>query len=185
MKYLKESVAGGALKPGSLVILDFKGIKGTNGSYIKGTALWLWTCGNLSTNGSQALSPPRHRADPRPYDLYPCVTGLAKELEAEFQEFFRPRKLPLLLAREMGQEVLEEAVLLGHLDPALRFTLNAATQKQRVTAPELYKANPNEEVTVTAWNNRLNDLYALRLLRRIRAGRVWQYEPLAKQITWE
>jgi hypothetical protein len=187
MLSVHRGVAQGSISPGSCIVLDFDGITGVNASYIKATALWILTCGQLSVTNSVSLASqvPRHEADPRPYDLYVCVTGLAPDLEVEFQEFLRPRHLPLLCAHRLNDESIEEAKLLGHLDPMLVLTLKAAGKHGTVTAPELYRASPHEGVTVTAWNNRLNDLHALRLVRRIRAGRAWKYQPLAKRIVWE
>jgi len=185
MQPVHDAAAESSIAPGSLVLLDFKGITGVNGSYIRGTALWVFMCGQLFANPSQVLSPPRHRADPRPYDLYVCVAGLSSEVKAEFLEFLKPRRLPLLFASKYRGDVVTEAELLGHLDPSLTKTLQAATQRGTVTAPELHKAFPDQQITVTAWNNRLNDLHGLRLLRRSQAGRVWKYESLAKKILWE
>ena len=180
-----KAVAEGSLPQGSLVLLDFSEIEAVNASYIKGTAFWLLTCGQLSTRPSDSHFSPRHSADPRPYDLFVSVTGLATDLVEEFREFLRPRGLPLLHAIRVKGEGIEEARLLGHLDSALLHTLKVLCRQGRATAPQLFEANREESVTVTAWNNRLNDLSGLRLVRRFRAGRAWEYEPLAARILWE
>ena len=185
MESVQKAVADNAIAPGSLILLDFSGIDIVNGSYIKGTALWLLTCGWLSASNAGALSAPRHRADPRPCDLYVSVAGLSPDVTTEFQDFFKARRLPLLAARHLKSGLIEEAELLGHLDPILTITLKAALRRGPVTAPDLHRSFPDGDVTVTAWNNRLNELHALRLLRRIRAGRAWKYEPIAKKIVWE
>lgn len=185
MALVYAAVDNGNIAPGSLVTLDFGGIDGVNASYIKGTALWLFTCGQLFAKNQDPPISPRHLADPRAYDVYVCVTGLTNEVKAEFQELLKPRGLPLLLARRFKAAIVEEAVLLGHLDPALRLTLDAVVRQSTVSAPGLHVSFPNEKITVTAWNNRLNDLHALRLVRRVRAGRTWQYESLTKRIVWE
>lgn len=187
MQSVYRRVAQGAILPGSCIVLDYAGITGINGSYIKATALWVLTCGQLSATSSAPLASPvpRHEADPRPCDLFICVTGLSPDLEVEFQEFLKPRRLPLICALRLQDDSVEEAKLLGHLDPTLAFTLKAAGQHDMVTAPELHRTFPGDKVTVTAWNNRLNDLHVLRLVRRIRAGRAWKYGPVAKRIVWE
>lgn len=185
MKELRESVASGTLHRGELILLDFKDIAAVNGSYIKGTALWLFLCGQLAALNSDSLSMQRHTADPRPCDIFVCVSSLSRDVKIEFQEFLRPRRIPLLFARRFANEKVEAASLLGYLDSALRATLEAVLKRGKVTAPELHAAFPNEKITITAWNNRLNDLYALRLVQRTKAGRAWEYEPLAKEITWE
>lgn len=185
MEAVAEKVASGALPTGSLVLLDFSGITAVNASYIKGTAFWLLTCGQLSTRPMALTLSPRHPADPRPYDVYVSVVGLEPDLVEEFQEFLKPRGVPLLLASRLDGECIEEARLLGHLDPALTHTLKLLVQHERATAPQLHEAGSPEGVTVTAWNNRLNDLIGLRLVRRIRFGRAWQYESIARTILWE
>ena len=166
-------------------VLDFSGLDSVNSSYIKGTAFWLFICGQLTTKGPGSHLSPRHPADPRPYELYVCVAGLSPEVVVEFQEFLKPRELPMLYARRLKGEAIEEAVLLGYLDPTLRQTLKAIAAEGRTTAPALHQSHSDEDVTVTAWNNRLNDLHSFRLVRRVRAGRAWEYEAIAKKIIWE
>jgi hypothetical protein len=187
MQAVYRGVAHGTIPTGSCLVLDYGGITAVNGSYIKATALWVLTCGQLSATTAAPLEPPfpRHEADPRPYDLFVCVTGLTADLEVEFQEFLKPRRLPLINALRLERDSIEEAKLLGHLDPTLALTLKAVGQHDTITAPELHRAFPRDKVTVTAWNNRLSDLHALRLVRRVRAGRAWEYEPVARKIVWE
>ena len=43
MTPIHKSVANGTIPPGTLVVLDFTKLDAVNGSYIKGTALWLLT----------------------------------------------------------------------------------------------------------------------------------------------
>jgi hypothetical protein len=185
MSSVAKAVAEGSLPRGSVVILDFSELEAINASYIKGTAFWLLTCGQMSTRPVDFQLSPRHNADPRPYNLYVCVTGLTPVLVEEFQEFLKPRGLPLLCASQVNGEEVEEARLLGHLDSILLQTLKVLDRQKRATAPQLFEANSKEGVTVTAWNNRLNDLNGLRLVRRFRAGRAWEYETIAKIILWE
>jgi hypothetical protein len=182
MQPVVEQIVHGILQPGSMVILDFDGVSSTNGSYVRATALWLLKCGQLFAKGERSV--PRHPADPRPYDVFVCVTGLCEDLVTEFREFFEPRDTPVLYARKLKDEQLVSGSLIGTLDSALRLTLQALTSRPNSTAPELHTAYPDENITPTAWNNRLNDLWTLRLATRNRCGRAWQYQPLAKEITW-
>jgi hypothetical protein len=184
MAAVHKGVSEGSIPPGTLVVLDFERMAAVNGSYIKGTAFWLLKCGQLSSGNSENIIPPRHVADPRPYDLFVCVAGLSPEVMMEFQEFLKPRGLPLLFAKKLGSGTVNEAVLLGHLDPALRFTLNAVIKQGTCTAPQLHELFPDQKITVTAWNNRLNDLHSLRLVRRARVGRGIEYSSLTKNIIW-
>jgi hypothetical protein len=185
MENLYQSIAKQAIPVGEIIILNFKGIEQVNGSYIKTTALWVFLCGQMAVNAAKASIPPRHFSDLRPYDLYVAVSNLAPDVRNEFNDFLQPRRIPMLLAKRFNDKNIEEAVLLGHLDDALRMTLEALVKHGVATAPRLSDLYPNVNITVTAWNNRLNDLHALRLVRRVRSGRSWEYQPLTKKIIWE
>lgn len=99
-------------------------------------------------------------------------------------DFFRSRQAPIVIATKWKDSEVFAAVVEGHLDNALLMTLSALSLERAATAPLLHAKHPSEKITVTAWNNRLNDLHALRLVRRQRNGRVWDYEPLAQNITY-
>jgi len=185
MEGLYQSIAGRTLPSGEIVILNFKGIKQINGSYIKATALWFFLCGRMAVDSQPVAFFPRHVSDLRPYDLYIAVSNLSPEVREEFNDFLQHRYIPMLLASRYNENQIEEASLLGHLDDALKMTLEALVKHKAATAPRLFDLYPNENITVTAWNNRLNDLQSLRLARRIRSGRSWQYQPLTKKILWE
>lgn len=185
MSRVHKTVADGTLPPGSLIILDYAGLAAVNASYIKATAHWLYACGQLSAKSPESVIAPRHPADVRPCDVFVAVSGLTEDVLKEFQEFLLPRKTPLVLARKFQDEAIQEASLLGYVDPTLLSTLKSLCQRGRSTAPELFQDHPDQKVTVTAWNNRLSDLHELRLVRRFRAGRAWEYETLARRFTWE
>lgn len=184
MREIHSGVSLGTFPHGEMVVLDLDGVAAVNGSYLRLTALWLFTCGQLFASTVVERVTPRHEADPRPYDIYVCATGMNHDVKAEIVEFFRPRGLPLLSGNKMRNDLITEGAVLGHLDPALRATLNAVIKGVKVTAPLLHSEHPNEKITVTAWNNRLNDLYELRLVRKVRAGRTWEYHALAKELVW-
>lgn len=60
---------------------------------------------------------------------------------------------------------------------ALRLTFAMVKKTGRATAPGLHKAlNYNGDLQVTTFNNRLNDLVGMGLLKRFRDGRTWIYE---------
>jgi hypothetical protein len=185
MRDLQQAVADRTIPQGEIVIFDFSEIEQVNGSYIKGTALWAFLCGQMAVNAPKASMPPRHLTDLRPYDLHVAVSGLSPDVRGEFDDFLAPRGIPMLLAKRFDGKQLFEAGLIGHLDETLRSTLKIVTQKQGATAPNLHSLYPDEKVTVTAWNNRLNDLLALRLVRRMKDGRGWNYQPLTKKIIWD
>ena len=60
---------------------------------------------------------------------------------------------------------------------ALALTFSAVKKSRKATAPALHKAlNHNGDLQVTTFNNRLNDLVGMGLLKRFRDGRTWIYE---------
>jgi hypothetical protein len=184
MAFIQRQVADRSLPEGTTVILDFTGVPAVNGSYIKATAYWLFLCGKLSAVRNPQDFVSRHLSDPRPYEVFMAVAGLDPEVEEEFVDFFQTRQAPLLVARQWEGESIASASLMGHLEPALKATLSALLKGSGGSAPALHAAHPGEKVTVTAWNNRLSDLYALRLVRRARVGKVWEYQPIAKEIAY-
>jgi len=184
MALVERSMSQRTLPEGELITLDFSGVAAINGSYIKSTVLWLFLCGQLSSRGSYAESPIRHPSEPRPYDLFVAVGGLTQEVEEEFIEFFRARRIPVVVAKEWSDDNIQEATLEGHLDPALKSTFNALLRRGGSNAPQLHQDLPKEGITVTAWNNRLSDLNAFRLVRRTRNGKLWEYKPIAERITY-
>lgn len=185
MENVYQSIAKRTLPADELVILNFKGIQQVNGSYIKSTALWFFLCGRMAVNPQAMAISPRHFSDLRPYDLYVAVSNLSLEVRDEFDDFLQHRGFPMLLATSYNDARIEEAAVLGHLDDALKMTFEALVKRKAATAPRLFDLYPKEKITVTAWNNRLNDLHSLRLVRRVRSGRSWEYQPLTEKIIWE
>jgi len=141
-----KAFAEGSLPPGSLIVLDFSGIEAVNGSYIKGTALWLLTCGQMSTRPMESNLSPRHPADPRPYDVYVSVAGVYSrpcDRVSRIPEGHESFPSCLLVASRARSSRI--ASLLGHLDSTLSLTLKALTKQETSTAPELYQASSLDE----------------------------------------
>jgi hypothetical protein len=167
-----------------LVMLDFRGVPTTNASYLKASVFRLLLCGRVAATSDSVLL----ESGIFPLPVYPVLANLDNDVLTEVSEFFASRSTPILIANlRAGVSApthLKQATLEGWIDPSLRETLDLAQQATQVSAPELHQRMPAKGISVTAWNNRLNELWALRLLRRRRAGRRWQYEPIAKRITY-
>lgn len=181
---IQKAIASQTLPDGEILVFDFEGITAVNASYIKATVLWIHLCGKLDSLKTSVNFPIRHASDPRPFDVYAIVIGLSPEVEEEFIDFFQARKIPLLFGSTLKDGVVRLARLIGHLDGALRITLNAVIKNGSGNAPQLHQDFPDEAITVTAWNNRLSDLHAYRLVRRIRKGKLWEYKPLVERIIY-
>lgn len=181
---IRKAVSDGTLASGSLVVLDFEGIEATNGSYLRATALWLLRCGQLSVRPDDMLVGSNDSNSPRPYDIYCALANVEGEVTQEVEDFFNARPIPILIARKLMADRIESATLTGNLEPVLKRTLSIVSQSNAVSASELHSHFRTEGVSVTAWNNRLADLCALRLIRRQRQGKQWIYEPITKDITY-
>jgi hypothetical protein len=181
---IRKALADGRLADGSLVVLDLEGIEATNGSYLRATALWLLRCGQLTVRPDDLLTGTNDPKSPRPYDLYCALANVVGEVAQEVEDFFNARPIPILIARKLSADRIDSATLAGNLEPVLRKTLSLLSQSGAVSASDLHSRFKREGISVTAWNNRLADLCALRLIRRQRQGKQWIYEPITKEISY-
>jgi len=181
---LRKAIADGTLADGTLVILDFEGIETTNGSYLRATALWLLRCGQLSIRPDDMLVGSNDPNSLRPCDVYCALANVEGEVAQEVEDFFISRPIPILIGRKLADDQIVSATLTGNLEPVLKKTLSIVSQSGAVSASDLHTRFKTEGISVTAWNNRLADLCALRLIRRQRQGKQWIYEPLTKEIVY-
>lgn len=164
------------------VVLDFSGVVSATASYLKRSLLWLHECARLAAEGK--LAGPSDDP-PIPLDICIFVAGLEGDVRAELDDvLFQHNRTCLEVVAENAESVVSSRIL-GPLDPALMKTLDALLNVGQATATELHQADNSPErqkVSVNAWNNRLNDLYCKRLVRRTKVGRHWVYEPATKEI---
>ncbi len=179
---VRKSIADGTAEDGTVFVLDFTGIETTNGSYLRASALWLLRCGQLTVRPDEMLAGTADPTSPTPADIYCLLANVQGEVAQEVDDFFNSRSLPILVARTLSAKGVESATIAGTLEPVLRKTLALVSRSGAVTATELHSRSKTEGVSVTAWNNRLADLCALRLIRRRREGKQWIYEPLTKEV---
>jgi hypothetical protein len=181
---LREALAHGDVPGGTVVVLDFDGIESTNGSYLRATALWLLRCGQLSVRPDDMVAGSSDPKSPRPYDVFCALANIQGEVVQEVEDFFNSRSIPILNASKLSADQIETATLVGNLEPVLKKTLSLVSQTGAITASELHTRYADDGVSVTAWNNRLADLCAFRLLRRQRQGKQWIYQPLTNEISY-
>lgn len=150
------------------VLLDFSGIESATSSYLKAVLFAFLEDAQRRESGAQAKP------------AFPVLVGLSDVIREEVSQ------LATLAVRQFveglkvrGDEVLV-ATLHGKLDRALEATLTALIARGAATATELHAA-AGSEPAITAWNNRLADLYGKRLVKRRRTGKQWIYEPIARE----
>ena len=163
---------------GALVIIDFTGIESVTASYLKATVLTFLRAGISFAGGASAegLNPLP------PLNIFPAVTGLSAEIAEELGEVSISNRLVCLEALDFNGDLVEKARLLGEPDGSVVDTLELLVQEGSATATQLFEKNPTKGITVNGWNNRLADLYRLRLACRVKHGRQWFYTPVAKQV---
>lgn len=167
---------------GEVVVLDFSGLAVATGSYLKATVLELLLAGAAAAAAGEFKDGER-LIDP--LNVYPVVAGLNAEIAEELDVVLRGQQEPrcCLQILEEDEGIIASARRLGPLDPVLVETLDHVAVLGRATASELHQQFPQPRpISVTAWNNRLNDLNARRLLRRVRHGRQWTYCALAREV---
>ena len=167
---------------GMIVVFDVSGIDLASTSFFKSSVLPLFQSARLSTEpGAQTMAD----AFGLPaLNVFPVLAGARPEVEELADEIFGRRSFPLLSLKFDGEQNLAGGRLVGFLDDALAKTLRNWKENERHTAASLQEKFPEQGITQTAWSNRLNDLWRVRLLRRVRQGKAWIYQPIAKGVIY-
>lgn len=166
---------------GRVLVIDLRDVGLATTSYVKAGLLALALAGKRYAElAGTALD---DSLGPAPLNVYPIFANLDSEVLDTIQEVFAGRGLPFVSAR-LREDTLSEAQICGFLDEALVRTMRLIRGREQVTALELAAEFPTEGIKPTAWNNRLNDLWRLRLLRRIKRGKAWWYKAINTELTY-
>lgn len=150
------------------VLFDFAGIDTATSSYLKALLFGFY----------EDASRPERGITVKP--AFPILVRLSNIVREEVSQLATLSGRQLVEGvRIRGDEILLGR-LIGKLDPALETTLNALIKKGAATATDLH-LDAGERIAITAWNNRLADLYGKRLAKRRRVGKQWIYEPIARE----
>lgn len=164
------------------VVLDFKDIQAANVSYIKGTFLWLLQ--NGMSYAKRKVSPPLPESTiaPPSLDITPFIANPNTEILAEVDEVLSRHGLPYLVALEYSSEEVLSATVSANLDDILMRTLLYISEEGGAMASQLHAKYEDEGISVTGWNNRMAELFELRLLSRSKSGRSLIYKSIVKEI---
>lgn len=167
-----------------MVVIDFVGVEHTNTSYIKNGLYWLNVCGRAFASGDAPAGPQVDTWHVRPLPIIPAVANLAEEVREAIDEVFYIRGAACLEVLAMEGETIQRARLLGGLESKLVLSLQQLCRHgSEATAADLHAAySANDDIGVTAWNNRLAELHAALLVVRRRQGKFWHYKPITKEI---
>jgi len=165
---------------GVIVILDFSEANYATTSFIKGSVLSLMMSGKVHAESSNSGIVESSHAEAM--NVFPVIANANPEIEDITDEIFGRRNLPLISVRQCDGEILADGKMIGYLDDALLRTMRMWSDPEPITATQLHTKYPNEGISRTAWSNRLNDLWRLRLLKRSRHGKSWKYTPVVKEV---
>lgn len=167
---------------GVVVVFDLSDIEFATTSFIKGCILAVFQSGKLSTDPSNIAA---FNAFGVPaMNVFPVIANANEELSSLVDEIFGRRNLPMIAIQLDKKGKNLGGRLLGRLDDALLRTMRTWKAKSPVTAADLKETFGDEGISQTAWSNRLNDLWRLRLLLRRRKGKSWLYQPVMEEINY-
>lgn len=145
-----------AAEPGSLLLLDLKGIAILTSSYFL-ASFWrtFWDSSMVIEN-----------------DLYPILYRPSLDVAKEIEVVLRERGTPALFATGDADNL---DIRPYNLDSSASETLDLLTELGEATAADLFERK--RAIGQTAWSNRLALLHKQRILRRRKAGRQLVYSP--------
>jgi hypothetical protein len=151
----------------AIVYLDFEGIASATVSFLR--------------EGPLAY---RQHLRGRSSNLYPVFANLAPPVKDSLGEFLAASRDAVFTCDLTPGREGENPEMIGHLEPKQRLTFDAVMAAEVATAAELASAADDEdEVSVTAWNNRLAALVQKGLLIETREGRKKTFRSLfAKEV---
>jgi hypothetical protein len=158
--------------PSYAVLIDFDGIVGATGSYLKAFLVRL-----LVTR--QAALEPKTGGSTEVADIF--ITNLHEDVATDLRGVLVDAGLACLEALECDDERVRKARCHGDLEPAVRDALDALLAARAATAADL--GRKDKKIGVTAWHYRLGVLLKLGLARRSKSDRSWVYEPAAMEVS--
>lgn len=172
------------------IALNFSGIDAVNGSYVRASVAWLTRCALLSRSGAPDTQSQSRQDSPDPWEIRPLpiraifVSNLTQEVREEIDLYFKQERLPCLEALQTEGEAVISARILGHLDAQLYRTLNCLHHYgESAVAENLWKTYTDDGIGLTAWNNRLSELFQRLLVYRTKERKFWRYSRLFKEVS--
>ena len=149
--------------PGTIFLLDFTGIQYVTGSWINSmiVPLFKWAAQNEN-------------------DLFPILYNVKNEWLDDFRLIANWNHQCYLVTKSDAFPP-QQAHLVGFLEPAQNTSFIVVQTGGGVTGAQLQR-NLQGNISATAWNNRLKELYLKRLIRREKRGRQQVYLPIVKEI---
>lgn len=138
----------------SLFVLDFAGVEIATGSFLQESAL-----------GFRDFVRGRH------LDLYPVVANANAAILDELSTLLIAQHDAVMSCEIDADGKLTAASAIGRLEEKMRMTLDLVNTLGEVNTPTLQRLRPDEGVP-TLWNNRLDALWAKRLVVKLNSTRM-------------
>jgi hypothetical protein len=161
---IESAIAAQSAGRDIIVLLDFREIKAVTSSYLKQTVR------RLHGDGNSGASEPR---------IFPLYCNLSPSPEDDVHHFLLAHHLPGVLVRVKGNTATFERRL-GWLEGAAQETLFRLSLINAGSAADVMATQGGSAIALTAWNNRLAELFRLRLATREKRGRHWIYKPIVE-----
>lgn len=114
--------------------------------------------------------------------IYPVVANANAAIEEELSTYLRGRNDAIWACEIDAEGDATNPRILGELDPAQISTIKLIGENHPISAPELARLRPEENIGVTAWNNRLATLSAKGMLKEMRKGKTKLFSPVMEFI---
>lgn len=160
-------------EPQSAVLIDFDGMIGATGSYLKAFLV------RLLASRQATLDPEVGASVGEIGSIF--VTNLHEDVATDLRGVLVDAGLACLEALECDDERVRRARCHGNLEPAVREALDALLDARVATAADL--GRKGKKIGVTGWHYRLGVLLKLGLARRSKSDRSWLYEPAAMEVS--
>lgn len=153
------------------LIIDFQGVVGATGSYLKAFLVRLLAA-------RPALGESETGGVAEPADIF--IANLHEDVATDLRGVLVDAGLACLEALDCDDERVRKARCHGDLEPTVRDALDALLAARAATAADL--GRNDKKIGVTAWHYRLGVLLKLGLARRSKSDRSWVYEPAAMEV---
>lgn len=148
----------------TVTLFDFRGINAVTPSYLKKTLADLYRSNVIEQSSTR---------------LFPLYTNLSRSTEEDLHHFLVAYELPGLVVQAKGK-TLTFLNQIGCIEAAANETLSRLSSLGRGSAADVMGTANGSAIALTAWNNRLAELFRLRLATRVKIGRFWIYRPIVE-----
>jgi hypothetical protein len=175
---LEDALSRSAVaQTGTIALMDFAGIESMSASYVKRILVWFLIAGERHAVGARPAP-----EGPPAMNVYPVIMNAAADVHEEIAIVLEHANKTCFEAVEFDGRAITRARLVGRIEKSLTQTLLRVVDAKEASAPAFHDRFPGEQIGVTAWNNRLNELYARRLVWRDKRVRQFVFRPFVEEI---